>query len=1583
MLASLFCMLCAQSVWGTEVTYSVTSTSAVSTSGTAPTGSSASYSSTYKTKSQLTAGNSMTLTLSGYNGKKITGLVLSMRSNSSKGAGNLSVTAGDATIASIATAKFNTASWYGAWSTSYVDVNVVMSDDSYVIQQDENVVITIAATENSLYCESFKLTYEDGGSSSLTANDLTLNASSKSFDLADGAGQTFQLSNSGSADGALSYESNNTAVATVSNTGLITAVAEGTATITVTQAASSTYNGGTATCTVTVTDSRYTISDLTFTATCSGSGTADDGAKWTVTSDGSESTYDATSGIHYGTNNANVTYLQLATSDINGQVSKVVVNARDAQAEASITVTVGSTSFTCGGNTSVTATNTSTDYTFTGTSSGEIVVRIDRGSSKAKAIYVKSVKVSYIPSTDPSVSADDVNIAYDVTGGSIAYTLTNEVTGGVLSATSSENWLTIGTVNSTAVPFTCSANEANTERTATVTLTYTYGNNETVTKDVTVTQAAAPVIYTTIPALFAAATTTAEEVLITFNNWVVSGVSTNGKNVFVTDNNGNGFVIFDNNGGLDSTYAVGNILSGTAVTCSLVKYNGFAELTNLDASNLTITSGGTVSTANVTMDNLAGVNTGALVSYDGLTCSVDNSGNTTKYYLSDGTTTIQVYNALYAFDALESGKTYNITGIYQQYNNTKEILPRSAADIEEVVVTTPIVTVSSNSLTGFTYVVGNGPSSAQTVSVSGTDLTADISLSLDNNSNFEMSTTEGSGYTNSLTLNQTNGTVAATTVYIRLKSGLAKAANYAGTITLTSADAADVTVNLSGSVTGQTYAINLNQPQNAGGSTISADKAAAEDGDEVTLTATPATGYSFYAWTVLDGNADEVTVTNNKFTMPASAVEVEGSFTQNNYAITVASASNGTVAVTGNITTAHYGDNVSFTATPSTDYQVKSYAVTETGGEGTATVTEDNGTYSFSMPAYPVTITVEFEEIPETYNGQGTFCKISSLDDLEDGGYYVLYGVANQNNQRAMNNTCSSHKMGATSVTFTGDNIVNPSTSIVWKLEKRVVSNNTYWDLYNEAAEAYCYIYTNNTSGFEMGANPGNNYYSVSVDEGEFSFVGQYGRMISIYTDDFRCYTSSNALPLYLYKLMPPSVDPAITVANSTVVVPATGGTDNLAITLSNMTVTGANDFSIQYYDENEDAISAPAWMNNVSVTASGDDYVISYIIAQNDDADRTAKLKVQATVNSQLVESNMVTFTQVRYVAPVTYTLVNSITPGKTYIIASGTDGSVKAMGSQGNNNRAAVSVEATTVGSTTSISVTNEDVYEFVVYGPDASGYYTLYDKTNSKYLYAIENSNYLKTQETNKNSGKWTISFGENSEAIITAPNVVKDNDARVMRYNSGNTLFSCYLSSQDNIYLYEKDGDAAETTTASVTLNGSGYATYANASTLDFLDNEDASYSAWQITSISGETITFTQVTETVIPATGLLLKGAASTSVNLNLLPVGGADLSTSNMLVGTTEATDFAQDAIYGLAGNTFKKNYAGTFPANKAYIPASSVDAVRSFTFVFVDPTTGITETRNVSAEEFGEVFNLAGQRMSKPQKGVNIINGKKVLVK
>ena len=198
--------------------------------------------------------------------------------------------------------------------------------------------------------------------------------------------------------------------------------------------------------------------------------------------------------------------------------------------------------------------------------------------------------------------------------------------------------------------------------------------------------------YTIVPPLstmdeiFAAATSagnTATTVHIALGNWVVTGANSS-SHAFVSDGT-KGFMIYASGHG----FSTGDVLSGT-VECKVQRYNGAAEITQLTSSTtgLTVTTGGTVTVANIAMANLAGINTGALVSYQNLTCEAKVEGNYTNYYLSDGTTTIQAYKTLFDdyADYLENGKTYNITGVFVLNNSTKRINPRSSADIEEVVV---------------------------------------------------------------------------------------------------------------------------------------------------------------------------------------------------------------------------------------------------------------------------------------------------------------------------------------------------------------------------------------------------------------------------------------------------------------------------------------------------------------------------------------------------------------------------------------------------------------------------------------------------------------------------------------------------------------------------------------------------------------------------------------------------------------------------------------------------------------------------------------------------------------------------------
>lgn len=160
-------------------TYVVESRTAVTTTGLPPQYSTAEFSNSYtgNNKYQLTGGNSMTLTLHGYTGYKITGITLSMHSNASAGTGSFSATAGGSTIASISTAAFSNNSWHGSYTNDWVDVTPTITLQKG-IRQGQDVVITIAATVNSLFCQSFTINYEavsDAYATSLTVYDKDSN----------------------------------------------------------------------------------------------------------------------------------------------------------------------------------------------------------------------------------------------------------------------------------------------------------------------------------------------------------------------------------------------------------------------------------------------------------------------------------------------------------------------------------------------------------------------------------------------------------------------------------------------------------------------------------------------------------------------------------------------------------------------------------------------------------------------------------------------------------------------------------------------------------------------------------------------------------------------------------------------------------------------------------------------------------------------------------------------------------------------------------------------------------------------------------------------------------------------------------------------------------------------------------------------------------------------------------------------------------------------------------------------------------------------------------------------------------------
>ncbi len=171
-----------------------------------------------------------------------------------------------------------------------------------------------------------------------------------------------------------------------------------------------------------------------------------------------------------------------------------------------------------------------------------------------------------------------------------------------------------------------------------------------------------------------------------------------------------------------------------------------------------------------------------------------------------------------------------------------------------------------------------------------------------------------------------------------------------------------------------------------------------------------------------------------------------------------------------------------------------------------------------------------------------------------------------------------------------------------------------------------------------------------------------------------------------------------------------------------------------------------------------------------------------------------------------------------------------------------------------------------------------------------------------------------------------------------------------------------------------MTDAGYATIYNDETAGTLSSNVTVFTGKQ----NGSFLTLTEQANTIPAQTAVVLKGAEG---YFSFTPATSAPAITGeNDLLGTaapfeTTGNEYVLAMPEGEEVGFFKAT--GTIPAGKAYLTSTS--GVKGF--VFSDDTaTGIVSLdANVNLN--GKVYNLAGQRLQKMQKGVNIVGGKKIV--
>lgn len=199
---------------------------------------------------------------------------------------------------------------------------------------------------------------------------------------------------------------------------------------------------------------------------------------------------------------------------------------------------------------------------------------------------------------------------------------------------------------------------------------------------------------------------------------------------------------------------------------------------------------------------------------------------------------------------------------------------------------------------------------------------------------------------------------------------------------------------------------------------------------------------------------------------------------------------------------------------------------------------------------------------------------------------------------------------------------------------------------------------------------------------------------------------------------------------------------------------------------------------------------------------------------------------------------------------------------------------------------------------------------------------------------------------------------------------------------------------ETLLNSVTTDAKGYATYSSNNTLALNNLPDGleAYTAW----LDGTTLRFNQKTAAVGSGTGLLIKGGANTTYYIpaktdatepdyNAL---SANLSSTLRKSDDTNYIFVMKKATSGSGSPEFQKlsTEGVAVPAKKAYVQIAKSafgGGAHELGISFGNEDVTAINAVKVVTKADNRYYNLSGQVVANPTKGIYILNGKKVVIK
>ena len=400
----------------------------------------------------------------------------------------------------------------------------------------------------------------------------------------------------------------------------------------------------------------------------------------------------------------------------------------------------------------------------------------------------------------------------------------------------------------------------------------------------------------------------------------------------------------------------------------------------------------------------------------------------------------------------------------------------------------------------------------------------------------------------------------------------------------------------------------------------------------------------------------------------------------------------------------------------------------------------------------------------------------------------------------------------------------------------------------------------------------------------------------------------------------------------------------------------------------------------------------------------RSAKVGTSVTANSSLASYNpgdLNSASDVKFVlensglkltADINGKALNNVVPGQTYTI-NYSGATTSAVNDKGIGGRAISGTKLFI-----SAAIYNSDD-EMVYYGPlasvsAASGAVdiTIPEDLNgdSAYKLAIFEEQISGTYNISTPSGKTiTVIILEATPYGSTPNDITSDPSGYTSSiWTWSGDAASVTLSRPNDASSYITISTITVVLAAKVSISDAKYATFCDNVARNFSGSGISVYTA----ASDGSKVVLSEIADGIVPEnTGVVLySDTKKTNVSIPATAASGSGDYTSNEMVGINVTTNVAADGGSGKTNYILSNEASGVgfykatdsganLGAHKAYLSTTNAASARDF-LGFEENTTAIESITN-SKEVKGEYFNLNGQRVAQPTKGLYIVNGKKVI--